>query len=153
MSVHQRNYDRVQFASLREAVEPSYTAAMDQVEEAYYGTPQFDGTGRFMGRLTDGWRHGVSHPVTVGGQTFDQAATIAGSKQRFDTLHSVIGALMHLALVEANRQRPTDTREDVEALDGRDSDPITGEPLLTRESDRDTLLVNQRKLEGIDLRF
>lgn len=50
-----RNRAEIQFASLRETFDPKWEAVHDALSEAYY----------------DFWRHGQSHPVTIGALILD----------------------------------------------------------------------------------
>lgn len=82
------NLDRCQMAGARSRVDPVMRALVDQLDDAYYGTPNPDG----KTRAADGWRHGVSHPFFiwdyVGGQD---------NKLKFDLLSGAIHHLTHLA--------------------------------------------------------
>lgn len=77
---------------------------VDALDDAYYGTPQADGT-----RAADGWRNDVSKPYRI----WDVQTTPARSKLAFDTLsgllHHLTFLLQHLANCDHSGVNPAAT--------------------------------------------
>ena len=92
-----RNFDNVQFASLRANVDPPFNALHDELEEAYY---QF-------------WKLGQSHPWLG----FDVQATPAESKALFDRLHGALWWAYDIKLNDANDALAQPDRFDADRID------------------------------------
>lgn len=93
----QRNRDRIEFAKLRQDVDPAYEQAHDELSTAYY----------------DFWRQGKSYPW----RGYDVQPTSAQTKALFDKLHGLIFCLREVALLEANSKLPLAQREPLDKLD------------------------------------
>src|SRR3990167_2666498 len=85
------NFDFVQLEGARRRVDVKWREISDQLDDAYYGTPQFV-SGVFTVRLSDGWKHGVSHPFFI----WDVQVTPEKSKLAFDLLTGILGHLLFL---------------------------------------------------------
>lgn len=122
MGFRDRNFSRVPLERLREIVDPRFNAAHDALSDAYYGTLQFDGQGIYIGRAADGWKHDVSHPVTLGGQDFDKDSDPTLSKALFDRVHGHIFDLLRKERLITNNNLPAQDRYPLDEID---------EPILT----------------------
>ncbi|HEY4721125.1 MAG TPA: hypothetical protein VII92_04725, partial [Anaerolineae bacterium] len=97
----------IQMVRARKRCDPYIRALVDQLDDAYYGTPQPDNS-----RLPDGWKHGVLHPFFL----WDVQSTPAQSKLAFDALsgvlHHLTFLLQHLFNQDHRGQNATDPEAD-----------------------------------------
>jgi len=107
MALSGLNLEGVQMQGARKRCDPYARALVDQLDDAYYGTPQPDNT-----RLADGWRDNVSHVFFL----WDKQATPAQSKLAFDllagTLHHLTFLMQHLFNQDHRLQNATDPEAD-----------------------------------------
>ncbi len=146
---HVRNYRNVVFEGLRTQVEPRFTALHDKLENAYYGTPQLDSRGELTARAQDGWKHGVSHPITIGSKTFDVQANPRESKLLFDKLHGLIFHKLQLAMIAQNEANPE--KIPLDRLDPPELDRVTLQPTGRRDSDISRDVIATLASEGLDI--
>ena len=91
-------------AAQRAKVDPPALDLVRALEDAYYGTATaWDREGTATARAADGWRHGASHPVTIGGRAYDIEISPSASQAVFDRLHGLIW-LAHAASLTLQKQ-------------------------------------------------
>lgn len=149
-STHDRKFDGIQFETIRKRIDARFNAVHDALEDAYYGTPQFDGSGKFTERLQDGWKHGVGNAFKNGTKTYDKAATPALSKTQFDKLHGLIWDMYQIERVADNAKLPPPQRKSVDKLDPFKND-AQGVPTIKRYSDLAQDRIDALKLENLEL--
>ena len=94
MSRPQRNFTGVQFESLRLVIDASFNTFSDELEEAFYGNRQADGS---LDKTT-GWRAGVSKPF----RGFNKRATPALSQALFEKIQGALHQIYMLVLHDEN---------------------------------------------------
>lgn len=144
MNYRERNLQNIQHARVRQLVDSQFNALHDLLEDAYYGDAIVV-NGVFQGRKSNGWKHGVSHPVTLGNTTFNRQSTPQQSKDLFDKLHGFLFAKHHLALLAANSALPVDQQYSLDDLDPMDDPELVATPKRqsVREQDLITRLSTQ----------
>lgn len=163
-SPHDRNIGPgIQFGELRQLIDARFNAVHDALEDSYYGTPQFDGAGKFTGRVENGWKHGQSHPFINGPFVWDlnpitgmierwngtAIVVFPSAKGVFNTLHGLIWHLHHLALIAENSRRPFIDRYSAEKID-----PFVNEfgvPTNRRVSDDASAAITDLQASGYEL--
>lgn len=101
-----RNYTGIQYAELRQQVDPIFTLLGDELEECYYGAKDQDGY--FVDGT--GWRNGVSDPWmdmpaydVQRGATPEETAAL--SKALFDRLHGALWTVYTIYFADEHDRR------------------------------------------------
>ena len=128
-----RNYEKIQFAELRQTVESRYNELADELSDCYYNC----------------WKHGLAKPF----YGYNVQATLEDSKLLFDKLHGLIFHKLEVALcVEAekpsNQDKPYQEkfRKHIEIRD-------TLGNIIDTKKDRSLRHIDQLRQEGIELTF
>lgn len=87
-----RNYDDIKFQKIREKIDPLYNKIHDEVSIAYY----------------DYWRKDISHPVVIGGKTYDKQATVEESCRLMNELCNLAWEKRQLLFHEVNMALPAE---------------------------------------------
>jgi hypothetical protein len=105
MSTAPLNFDGVQMEGARRRCDPYLRALVDQLDDAYYGTPNPDGS-----RQANGWRSGVSQPFFLWDYVAGQ-----DNKLKFDLLSGILHHLTFLAQHLFNQDHRGQNATDPEA--------------------------------------
>lgn len=127
-----RNFDGVQFESLRRTLDDKINQLHDELSIAYY----------------DYWREGKSYPW----QGFDVGTTPEESKVLFDKLHALLFAHYDNLFHEANMALPVKDQineEEYDIVRGVAKDQPSA--IRYRKSERSATTIADRKAEGIEI--
>jgi len=120
----ERNYDRVQYESLRRAVDSQYTALHDELSDCYYNY----------------WRDGKSKIFMFADREWDKL-----NKAEFDKLHGLIHILQELALDKHNRGLPVEKQDD-RCLQQYDTAELSDDRLNPLIDSRDGKILTRRRV-------